>query len=280
MRRAAALAFALGCALGINAARGDLNRRYDRARKVLDDAQIPGPTVGRLVSLGHTEWMVDILWINATLYYSDSLYARLPSRYLRRYADVMTTLDPRFRAAYLWGALALAYRTTRVEDQDVRDAVALLRRGLQRFPDDPELLGQLGVYLAIELAPRLPEGSDEARLARREAGESLRRACELGWGPALIALRAATLLVEDGRTGAALELLRVVLLRSDDPQSREQLETRIARLVRAQPDADAVTASLRALDSARRAEAPWMSPMLYVFAGGSPLQRSGRRGAL
>lgn len=272
---ALALALALG-ALGANVwLRTDLNGRYDRARRVLDDAQIPRPNVARVLSLGHTEWMVDVLWVNATLYYGETLVARLPSRYVRRYADTMAALDPRFRQSYLWGALALVYRASDVGLDDIRDAIALLRRGLAIYPGDPELQGQLGLYLAAELSPHLPEGSAERRAARAEAGESLRRAVSSGWGPPWMGLTAATLLTEAGRTSEALEVLRDALTRADNATLHQRIEARIGALIGARPESDPLTEPLRALEAARRADVPWMPPTLYVFVGSGALDRRG-----
>lgn len=273
MRRA--LSIALGVAL-FGAAHGirvDQNRRHDRARRVLDDAQIPRPLVARLASLGHTEWMVDVLWINALLYYSDTLHARLPSRYLRSYSHTLTALDPRFRQAYLWGALALAYRTASVTVDDIRDAVALLRRGIAQIPEDPELYGQLGIYLAFELGPRLNNQSDEYRRTRTEAAEALRFACESGWGPGWMPLAAANLLEEAGRQGAAVDLLQSTMFRVEDPGLRQRITDRIASLQRSRAGRERLSATLRLLDGQRRADAPWMSPGLYVFVADAPLRR-------
>jgi hypothetical protein len=273
VRRAYSIALGIALFGAVQGIRVDQNRRHDRARRVLDDAQIPRPLVARMVSLGHTEWMVDVLWINAILYYSDTLHARLPSRYLRSYSRTMTELDPKFRQAYLWGALALAYRASSVSVDDLRDAVGLLRQGIARIPDDPELHGQLGIYLAFELAPRLPSASDEYRRARSEGGEALRFACESGWGPGWMPLAASNLLAEAGRHGAAIDLLQSTMFRVEDAPLRQRIAERLATLQRTHAGRDALTATLHLLDGQRRAEAPWMPPSLYVFVADAPLRR-------
>lgn len=250
-----------------------LNARYERSRRVLDDAQIPTPNVARIVSLGHSEWVVDVLWVNATIYYGDTLFARLPSRYVRRYADTMAALDPRFRASYLWGALAMVYRTVESSEDDVRTAVQLLRRGLANHPDDPEMEGQLGIYLGTELAPRLARGSEAYRSTRAEAGEHLRRAAIVGWGPAWLGLAAATFLSEAGRSDEAISLLHDVLSRTTDDALRARTESKLADLVRARGGDDVFTAALRESESARRIDAPWVLPTLYVFVGSNVLDR-------
>lgn len=270
--RAAFVAAAVGW---IGWSGGALNARYAASRRVLDDAQIPRPTVARIVALGHTEWVVDVLWVNATLYYGDTLVGRLPSRYVRRYAETMATLDPHFRPSYLWGALAMVYRTVNVSTEDVRVAIAMLRRGLAEHPDDPEMEGQLGIYLGTELGPRLRAGSEERRQVRAEAGEHLRRAAAVGWGPAWLGLAAATFLAETGRVDDAVGILHDVLSRASDEALRVRAESRLQALLRARGGDDPTTALLRASESARRADLPWIWPTLYVFVGGDPLDRRG-----
>lgn len=268
--RVAAIA---GCVTFIGWSGRSLNARYDRARRMLDDEAIPRPGVARVLSLGHTEWATDVLWINATLYYGESLFARLPMQYVRRYTEVMTTLDPRFRQAYLWGALAMTYRTVANEPDEVRAAARLLQQGLAAFPGDPELRGQLGVFLAIELAPILPRNSDEHSQVRAEAAEHLRRATASGWGGPWEGLFTARLLAESGRLDPAIELLRDLLSRCDNLEARRAIEERLQSYFRQRGGVDSLGEMLRSFENERRTRALWMNPTLFVFVGHGVLDR-------
>lgn len=247
--------------------RGALNVRFDRHRRVLDSAEIPTVGVARVASLGHVEWLADVLWINALLYYGESLTARNPGRYVDRYASVMIALDPRFRQAYLWAAVAMVLRASEVPVEDLRRAADYLEIGLRIFPGDGELHLQRGATLAFELAPRLPRDGDERRRARAAAAEHFRKASALGEGPEWIALTAATLLTEAGRPDAAIETLRDGLVHVQEPAYRERIQERLVELLRTHPTDDHGLAGMQALEAARRREYPYLPTPLYLFVG-------------
>ncbi len=254
-------------ALGVAPLRGTLNRQYDASRRVLDTAQIPTTTVARVVSLGHVEWVADVLWINGLLYYGESLSARNPGRYVDRYASVMLDLDPRFREAYLWAAVALVMRPGEVPVEDIRSAAAHLADALRIFPEDGELHFQRGAALAFELGPRLPRDSDERRRARADAAEHFRRCSALGAGPDFISLTAASLLTEAGRYGAAIETLRDGLVHVENADFRARIQERLAELQRTHPSDDRGLEEMQAIEAARRREYPYLPTQLYLFVG-------------
>lgn len=261
-----ALVMALGLG-GVVPIRGPLNRHYDGHRRVLDSAEIPTPTVARIVSLGHVEWLADVLWINALLYYGDSISARNGGRYIERYAAVMLALDPRFRQAYLWAAVALTLRSGEVPIDDVRHAAQHLADGLRVFPEDGELHFQRGAALEFELGPRLPADSEERRRIRAEAAEHFRRCSVLGEGPEYISLTAARYLVASGRYDAAIETLRDGLVHVDDATFRTMIQERLTELLRTHPGDDRGLAEMQAIEANRRREYPYLPPSLYLFVG-------------
>lgn len=252
---------------GVYPARAALNRQYERHRRVLDTAEIPTVGVARVASLGHVEWLADVLWINALLYYGESLTARNPGRYVDRYASVMVALDPRFRQAYLWAAVAMVLRTGEVPVEDIRRAAEYLEIGLRIFPNDGEMHFQRGATLAYELSPRLPRDSDERRRAQASAAEHFRRASALGEGPPWISLTAARMLAENGRPDAAIEALRDGLVRVEETNIRERIQQRLVDLLRTHPNDDHGLAGMQALEATRRREYPYLPTSLYLFVG-------------
>lgn len=260
------LVMLLGAA-GVAPMRGALNRQYDRHRRVLDTAEIPTIGVARVASLGHVEWLADVLWINALLYYGESLTARSPGRYVDRYASVMVALDPHFRLAYLWAAVALVLRTGEVPVEDIRRAAEYLEVGLRIYPEDGELHFQRGATLAFELSPRLPRDSDERRQVRAAAAEHFRKSAALGEGPEWMSLTAATLLSEAGRADAAIEALRDGLVHAENPVFRDRIQQRLVELLRTHPSDDSGLAGMQALETARRREYPYLPTPLYLFVG-------------
>ena len=260
------LVMLLGTA-GVVPLRGALNRQYDSHRRVLDSAEIPTVGVARVASLGHVEWLADVLWINALLYYGESLSARNPGRYINRYASVMISLDPHFRQAYLWAAVALVLRSGEAPIDDIRRAGDYLEVGLRIFPSDGELHLQRGATLAFELSPRLPRDSLERSQVRAIAAEHFRKASALGEGPEWMSLTAATLLAEAGRHDAAIETLRDGLVHAENPAFRERIQQRLVEMLRAHPSDDRGLAGMQQLEASRRREYPYLPTPLYLFVG-------------
>jgi hypothetical protein len=252
------------CAYGL---RGNLNRHYDASRRTLDDANIPRPAVARVLTLGHTEWATDILWINATLYYGETLYAHLPARYIDRYASAMIELDPDFRRSYLWAATALLYRTVSATRNDTQRAGEFLRVGVRRFRNDPEMHMQLGFNLAFEQAPLHPRNGSMWRRLRAEGGEHLRFAASSGVGPAWLPLTVTSLLVPEGRERDAILVLCDGLVHTDDAQALSMIEGRLLELLRGHVSDDPLYTGVVELLRIRRRHYPWMPIALSVFVG-------------
>jgi len=274
-RTLAALALVAGSSAGAYALRGRLNRRYDAARRTLDDASIPTPVVARLISLGHTEWMTDVLWVNATLYYGETLVAHLPARYISRYTDTMIALDPAFRRSYAWGAQALTMRTVASTREDIERAGAFLRRGVDRFPSDPELHLQYGFNRAFEMTTYARRQSPEWRSLRALGAEHLRFAAAAAYGPPWLPLTASGLLRAADRDRDSVLVLIDGLLHTDDPSTVSLIEGRLLELLRDREDDPLSTAALDTV-RARRASHAWMSPTLHLFVGDAGFTRPPR----
>jgi len=253
--------------VGAPVLRGRLNRAYNLAPVVVDEARVPVPPVARALSLGHVEWAADVLWINAQIYYGESLFERLPGRFTRAYADTIIALDPQFREGYRWASLALTARTVARNGRDLLDAVAYLRRGHAALPADGEIEFELGYTLAFEYAQTVRETPAAYRAAKLEGGRHIGRAALGGWGPPWVCLSAATALRQGGAPGEALEYLRGVLPRVEDAAVRTRIEQRIASIQSEAPGADPLVQSASALERTRRAEYPYVEPGLYLFVG-------------
>jgi hypothetical protein len=271
----AALALVVGSSAGAYALRGRLNRRYDAARRTLDDANIPTPVVARIISLGHTEWMTDVLWVNATLYYGETLVAHLPARYVARYTDTMIALDPAFRRSYAWGAQSLTLRTVTATRDDIEQAGTFLRRGIERFPSDPELHLQYGFNRAFDTTPYVRRQSPEWRALRALGGEHLRFAATAAHGPPWLPLTASGLLRAAGRERDSILVLTDGILHTVDPSAVSLIEGRLFELLRDRDD-DPLFAAVLEVVRARRESHAWMSPTLHLFVGDAGFTRPRR----
>ncbi len=233
-------------------------------RMPVDQATVPSATAIRALSLGHHEWAADLLFTSALMYFGESMQNRSRQRFLQAYARTTEEVDPQFRRAYLWGATVSIYTHRLITRQSVEHSNEHLRRGLERFTDDGEMLFQLGFNYSVELPPYLRDPA-EKREARRRGAHYLQRAAAMGYGPSWLPLSAARALEESGEGMSAIELLRVTLLRTDDPAIRERLERRIRDL--SGTDDDPALAHARAQERERNAVFPYVSPALYLFVG-------------
>jgi hypothetical protein len=240
-------------------------------RMPVDQATIPSPFTIRVITLGHTEWAADLLYTSALVYYGESLQTRSKQRFLQTYARTVEEVDPGFRGAYLWAATVSIYAPKLITRAAVESANDHLRRGLERFPNDGEMLFQLGFNHLFELRPFLRNDAERLESNRRGA-VYLQRAAALGYGPPWLPLAAAGALDESGEGMSAVDLLRVTLLRTDDPATRARIERRIESL--SGTEADPGLQYARRVERERRAHFPYVSPPLYLFVGPSALHRS------
>ena len=141
------------------------SRPYLRANLYLPSGQFVDEA-----SVGYRQLAGDIVWFQAVQYYGGYRKNEHDLAYFNGLIDIVCGLDPHFTFPYVFGAVVMA--------QDMGDldrGVALLRRGMQRNPENWELPFEIGFlnYTVggsadeaaryFELAARLPGGSERAR---------------------------------------------------------------------------------------------------------------------
>jgi|GEM_PF-1597795 len=94
-----------------------------------DLSYLPQPAVIRPLSLGNTESVASILWIDALINYGGSLLANQQFQWLNRMADLVTILDPHFETVYTFMGTVGSFGAA--DSTDVR----ILKRGTEAFPD-------------------------------------------------------------------------------------------------------------------------------------------------
>ena len=259
--------------VGASAARPSAMRAYLAGETYEDVYYLPPSGWLRVFSLGHEEALADLVWMRALIYYGDEIAHRGGVTHVFDYGDAIVTLDPHFLAAYRWAGLGALYRTTASAAQDAERAAAFMVRGLRYFPEDPELLWEIGATLSYELPPLLQ--TREAKNDARQRGlPYLQAAARLGGGPPWLALTNVTQLQRLGRTEQAIRHLEEVFATVRDEDTREQLALTLARL-RSEAHAQAFTAAQADLETRRRRDAPYLSPTLYVLT--APWPESGSR---
>lgn len=82
-------------------------------------------------SLGHEMIVADMAWVRALQYYGRHKKTDQDYSMAAHIFDVVTTLDPKFKNAYVFGALVLAQ-----DANEVDKSIALLHRGMINLPDE------------------------------------------------------------------------------------------------------------------------------------------------
>ncbi|OGF09389.1 MAG: hypothetical protein A2W00_14880 [Candidatus Eisenbacteria bacterium RBG_16_71_46] len=176
------LALALGA--GAFALADHSYRRLPHPHPLEELAYYPSGDGLRPTLLGHTESAADLAWLRAVQYYGE--HRRSDNRFDRMYHvfDILTTLAPHFRTAYVFGAFALAQ-----EGGQFARAEQLMLKGLDANPASGQLAFELGFLYYVrpgqrdlshaaeyfQQAARQPDGPPQAlrfaAFARQSAGD-------------------------------------------------------------------------------------------------------------
>jgi len=127
---------------------GGSRSRLNRMRPDPDDFQellyVPRGNALKLISLGFTAPLADLLWVKGLIYYSDNMRVVKKDaergagrearenrhRYIYELHDVITDLNPRFARAYFYGGLFLL--STGIEDR-IDKGILMMEKGLRAF---------------------------------------------------------------------------------------------------------------------------------------------------
>ncbi|MFO8070462.1 MAG: hypothetical protein R6V85_01190 [Polyangia bacterium] len=264
------LAIALALGAGAVFARFATAEIFERVVSDEDRYYLPPPIWLRLFSLGYNEAVADVLWITTIVHFggkqeqwhaeraaalSSGRAAESEDNYTVSYVKAVTDLDPRFRAAYRHGARLTLYHEGRISRRTVEQAIDLLERGLEQFPDDGELAFNLGFMHYYELEP-FTRDEKEKRRHRRIGAHLIRRAALLPEAPPYTGLFASTLLRREGLEELVVEHLKAMLVRETSPSIRASLEAQLRR--------ELGEAARRDIERSRRLHARWREEMPYV----------------
>ena len=114
----------------------------------------PSGVLLKPMALGQPLTLADLLWLRAIQYYGEHRLSDNRFPFAGHIFDTITTLDPHFVEAYLFGGMVLVE-----EGRDIQRGLALLRRGMAWNPGRWELAFETG--FAYYVAAR-----DDAQAAR------------------------------------------------------------------------------------------------------------------
>ena len=240
-------------------------------QRTLDDANPPpyAPTAGsaRLLSLGYTELLADLLYVRLRGYYGEWYGTKAEG--VAALAEAITALDPRWERIYEFGGNAMTIAELGIGPPILLRALALVELGMREFPAShvlPMLAGQ--IYLQD-----LKTEDTAQRKAWDEKGVLLIEASIRKPGaPLQLATYAAHVRSKLGQRDRASQGLRELLLITKDPRARAKLLDRLAEVEGANADdiaAELLTAR-KAFETAWKAERPAVKPSMYLVVGAPP----------
>lgn len=263
--------------LAVFAGVGSLRRRamdqYLATQTYEDIYYLPPPGWLQVMSLGYRRALADLIWLRALIYFGEEFENRGAVKHVFNYGESMLALDPDFRRVYRWVGVAGVYTPTGSPPEFIARAVDVLRRGVERFPNDGELAWDAGATITYELLPNLPKGDPDRERLEAEGNDYMIAAARLGAGPPWLVLTNASSLRKLGEKDRELRHLEEVYTLIRDPDVKSQVEIRIAQL-RDQAYAEAFRKANEEFEQRRLNEFPYLPPTLYLFVA-DPVQAAG-----
>jgi tetratricopeptide (TPR) repeat protein len=196
----------------------------------------------RRLSPGFENLMADVYWLRTVQYFGGQRAFAPDKRFdlLGPLVNITTAVDPRMEIAYRYGATFLAEPWPMGAGRP-EEAVALLRRGVERNPRNWRLRQDLGLFYFFFL-------KDYAR-----ASEVLQEAAHLPAAPPFLKTLAAQVLVKGGERQSAKMLWQQIYEQSEPGQLKDNAAFHLGQL-QSLDAADALNAA--SAEFARRAGRP------------------------
>jgi len=174
---------------------------------------LPSGKFVREFSLGYREVVADAVWLSAVQYYGDFRKGNHDLRYFSGLIDIVTSLDPHFTFAYLFGALVVS------EDAGSFDeGMDILKRGISRNPTSWQLPFEIGFLNFVNRR-------DNALAARY-----FELASRLPGAPEYVERFAAFVYSKAGDSGSSIRIWEEYKEHADDPFLKELAERYIEKL--------------------------------------------------
>jgi tetratricopeptide (TPR) repeat protein len=178
---------------------------------------LPRPEVAKLTSLGFDAVLADFYFIGATHYLGEYKYIHVAYGELYNYIRLVIYLAPDFKSAYRFGGMAIPWNTGE-KWVNVEQAVDVLERGVQRFPDD----WFLSMMLAYDYSAYLHQ--------YKKAGDILTRAARLPQAPAYLADLATRMYATTGDLQSAYEFAQRIMQETPEANVKAAMAQRMREI--------------------------------------------------
>ena len=260
----------LAALTGVWSLRGRAMDQYLASQTYEDIYYLPPPHWLQVMSLGYQRALADLIWLRALIYFGDEFENKGAVKHVFNYGESMLALDPDFRRVYRWVGVAGVYTPTGSPPEFIEQAIDVLRRGVERFPDDGQLAWDAGATIVYELLPNLPKDDPERERLRAEGNEHMMAAARLGAGPDWLVITNATALRKLGEKERELRHLEEMYTLVRNPAVKAEIEARLSQL-RDEAYAEAFRRANEEFEQRRKEEFPYIPPTLYFFVS-DPIQ--------
>jgi hypothetical protein len=270
LARIIVLVVLLAALTGVWSLRGRAMDQYLASQTYEDIYYLPPPHWLQVMSLGYQRALADLIWLRALIYFGDEFENKGAVKHVFNYGESMLALDPDFRRVYRWVGVAGVYTPTGSPPEFIEQAIDVLRRGVERFPDDGQLAWDAGATIVYELLPNLPKDDPERERLRAEGNEHMMAAARLGAGPDWLVITNATALRKLGEKERELRHLEEMYTLVRNPAVKAEIEARLSQL-RDEAYAEAFRRANEEFEQRRNEEFPYIPPTLYFFVS-DPIQ--------
>lgn len=223
---------------------------------------LPPPDRLGPMSLGFREALSDLIWLRAVVFSGTGKNGK-KIEWLRRYVNTINYLNPQFRRPYLWGGVVTIYSGRDIDQAMLDQSVAILRDGLNHFPEDHELLFNLGMILYRDYEALGTLKQEEVDALKQEGVGHIRKAAAFGASP-LIRQLAATLELEGTTDALQAEFLKRQLAYAQDPGLRRLLKRKLAELDHSEHHIEAIEKTREAFIEAHAKLFPYLPPDFFA----------------
>lgn len=195
---------------------------------------MPPNAVLRVLSLGYPNFLSDLMFIRASLYFSEHLLSDRKFEWLELYLYAAQYLDPRDFWIYRYGALNLKLGEYVITYANLKKSIDLAEKGLDYFPDQWWLYEHIGWQYLFQMADlqefvRKPPPASTLREWEDKGIMYYRIASELNpeeVDPGLL----TRILTRRGRIQASINHLMSTYLGISNPTRRKELADQLRQL--------------------------------------------------
>ena len=225
---AIAVACLLLFALASDRLRASLVARVAHVKEITDVYALPPPAIVKRMAIGYDDALVSVLWASVLYQYGVHVGQNRKFPYATQYIQTIIELDPTFKPAYKFISTFVTMQAVEPERVELDETRAILAKGAEALPDDPDVLGAYATFLMFESSQYL---SPEERQQWRTFGAPIaQRAVELGYLNQGLAIVGAQFLVKVGLRDLAIEQLERSYAIAPTEEVRKDILARLQRL--------------------------------------------------